>query len=542
MAPFPISPLLLGPLTFFGLLLLALLGLGRVPIGYNLRNLLVRWPTTLLTALAFVLVVGLLTVMLAFVNGLYQVTTGSGQPGNVVVMSEGATDELFSHLTYQDSGDIERHPHVMHDEQGRALASWELYLVVNQPIPGSEATARKRRFLQVRGLDDPARSGQVHGLHLKPGGRWFSAAGVQALAEEEGEDVIQAVLGEGIARELGQDQGKKSLQVGDLFDIGSRRWIVVGLLRSAGSTFDSEVWAKRQIAGPMFGKESTYTTLVLRTADAATAKATAADLTANYKKSAVQAQVETEYYEKLNETNEQFLFTILVVAIFMAAGGVFAVMNTMFAAISQRIKDIGILRILGYSRRQVLVSFFLESLLLAVLGGILGCSAGALCNGWMASSIVGSSPGGGKSVVLELVVDGNIVAAGLLFSLLMGSLGGLVPALWAVRLRALESLRVEVPRVQLVDSRLVVLRRVQVAQGLKGRVHVRQFGSFHNACRYCLEQEEGTEPVLGQEPCHGLGRLQSIDGGQGMMMAVDVRDADGVLFEEVDQAAHESRP
>jgi ABC-type lipoprotein release transport system permease subunit len=229
--------------------------------------------------------------------------------------------------------------------------------------------------------------------------------------------------------------------VGDLFEIGPRRWIVVGILRSAGSTFDSEVWAKRQIAGPMFGKESTYTTLVLRTADAVTARATAADLTANYRKAAVQAQVERDYYNKLNETNEQLLFAVVFVAVVMALGGVFAVMNTMFAAISQRIKDIGVLRILGYARWQVMVSFFLESLLLALIGGALGCALGSLSNGWMASSIVGSHTGGGKSVVLELVVDGNILAAGMLFALLMGSLGGLIPALWAMRLPALESLR-----------------------------------------------------------------------------------------------------
>jgi ABC-type lipoprotein release transport system permease subunit len=373
---------------------------------------------------------------------MFRLTQGSGQPGNVVVLSEGATDELFSNLVFRDSGDIERHPLVLRDEEGRSLASWELYLVVNQVIPHKSGTARKRRFLQVRGLDDPARSGRVHGLDLYPGGSWFSAAGVQPRpGENKGEQVIQAVLGEGIARELGDDQGKPSLQVGDLFEVGPRRWLVVGLLRSNGSTFDSEVWAKRQIAGPMFGKESIYTTLVLRTAKTADARTMAEDLSANYKKAPVKAQVETDYYDQLNATNQQFLFAIIFVAIFMAVGGVFAVMNTMFAAISQRIKDIGILRILGFARWQVLVSFFLESLLIALAGGLLGCGLGLLSNLVTMSSMVGSGHGGGKSVVVQLVADGNILASGLLFALTMGSIGGLVPSLWAMRLKALESLR-----------------------------------------------------------------------------------------------------
>jgi ABC-type antimicrobial peptide transport system permease subunit len=191
----------------------------------------------------------------------------------------------------------------------------------------------------------------------------------------------------------------------------------------------------------MFGKESTYTTLVLRTAQAADARIMAEDLSANYKKAPVKAQVETDYYDQLNATNQQFLFAIIFVAIFMAVGGVFAVMNTMFAAISQRIKDIGILRILGFARWQVLVSFFLESLLIALAGGLLGCALGLLSNLVTMSSMVGSGHGGGKSVVVPLVADGNILASGLLFALIMGSIGGLVPSLWAMRLKALESLR-----------------------------------------------------------------------------------------------------
>jgi ABC-type antimicrobial peptide transport system permease subunit len=125
----------------------------------------------------------------------------------------------------------------------------------------------------------------------------------------------------------------------------------------------------------------------------------------------------------------------------MAIGGVFAIMNTMFAAISQRTKDIGVLRILGYGRWQLLTSFFLESILLALVGGLVGCALGAPANGWTASSIVGSGTGGGKSVVLKLVVDWRILGAGLAFSLFMGNVGGIFPALSAMRLRPLESLR-----------------------------------------------------------------------------------------------------
>jgi ABC-type lipoprotein release transport system permease subunit len=414
---------------------------GKVPLKYNARNLVVRWRTTLLTGLAFTLVVGLMTFMLAFVNGMYVLTQGSAHPGNVVVMSEGATDEAFSNLGFGDITKVERHASVVHDEEDKPLASWEVYIVVNQPIPNAKPGGRQRRFLQMRGIDDPARSGRVHNLALHPGGAWFSQAGVQDVpGTTTREQAIQVVLGEGLARELGPDQGKAALQAGDLFDMADRRWLVVGVMKSAGSTFDSEIWAKRQIVGPMFGKES-YTTVVLHTRDAETARATAADLSANFNQPAVLAQTEEDYYDKLSGTNRQFLFAVVFVAFWMAIGGVFGVMNTMFAAIAQRSKDLGVLRILGYSRWQLLLSFLLESLMLALIGGLIGVAIGSLCDGWTATSVAGTGQGGGKSVVLKLAVDMRILAGGVLFALGMGVIGGLVPALTAMSGKALSAVR-----------------------------------------------------------------------------------------------------
>jgi ABC-type antimicrobial peptide transport system permease subunit len=462
MFPFlPVSPKLLGPLLGTVSVLIILFFLGKVPIGYNLRNLAVRWRTTFLTALAFTLVVSLLTVLLAFVKGMDKLTEGSGQPGNVMVLSDGATDELFSTLAYNDTNNVEREKasadpdgrplkqpvQVEQVERGKEkvyLCSRETYLVVNQPIRVAPGEPERRRFVQVRGLVDAEIAGLVHGIQLEPGGSWFSDAGVRAHAKGKpatGQEAIEAVLGAGVARVLGPDQNKPNLEVNDEFELGDRKWVVAGILQSAGSTFDSEIWAKQPLVGPMFRKEN-YTSIVLRTPDAASAKALASHLTKQFKTAAVQAQPETEYYAKLSETNQQFLVAIIFVSVVMAIGGVFGVMNTMFAAISQRTKDIAVLRILGFARRQILISFFLETMVIALVGGLLGCALGSLVHGHGATSIVGTSMGGSpKSVALKLIVDGNVLGAGLLFTLIMGVLGGLLPALSAMRLKPLESLR-----------------------------------------------------------------------------------------------------
>jgi ABC-type lipoprotein release transport system permease subunit len=510
-----LSPKIIVPLAAGLALLIALLAISKVPLGYNIRNLLVRWRITFLTALAFTLVVSLLTVMLAFVNGMYRLTEASGQPGNVMILSDGATDELFSNLAKSDTTNLERQPGVEYadiDGTKVPLCSKEVYIVVNQPIPPEDGPAgslqvrgkistppadrtefsltddegkewkfhisdaiqskvrtiktddlavvvyekkgeelwatdvrvsNKRRFVQVRGIEDYRVSSVVHGMELFPGGEWFTDPGVQepkGKATGKGAlPLIKVVVGEGVARILGQDQKKESLEVGDTFELGPRRWIVTGIMKSAGSTFGSEIWAKHNLVGPMFGKDQ-FTCLVARTKDAATASNLAEYLRKDFKP-AVRAEPELEYYSKLSETNKQFSIAIYFVTIIMAIGGVFGVMNTMFAAISQRIKDIGVLRILGFARWQILVSFFLETLVIALVGGLLGCALGYLWDGVTATSIVSSGQGGGKTVVLKLVVDADTLAIGVLFTLIMGALGGLVPSLSAMRLRPLESLR-----------------------------------------------------------------------------------------------------
>lgn len=428
------------------LVLMALLFVvGKVPLSYNLRNLMVRWKTTVMTGLAFTLVVALMTVMLAFVNGMYKLTEKSGQPGNVIVLADGATDESFSTLSFVDSSDIEREPGVLKDDSGAALCSKEVFVIVNQEIPVPAGEKPRRRFVQVRGVEDPAMAGTVHGLKLKEGGRWFSDAGIEeaesAVQGAASNVVIQAVLGNGLAAELGNDRpGKKPLHVGETFSLGARTWKVVGLLDSTGSTFDSEVWAKRARVGEDFGKANMFSSYLIRTAGPEAAE-TLAEQLKGYKKAALNPQPETKYFLAQAETGKQFLVAIIVIAVVMAVGGVFGVMNTMYAAISQRTKDIGVLRILGYARWQILVSFLLESLVLALLGGLLGCAIGMAADGLTARSVVSSGPGGGKSVVLQMVVSREILMTGLLLSLGMGAIGGFLPAVSAMRLRALESLR-----------------------------------------------------------------------------------------------------
>jgi ABC-type antimicrobial peptide transport system permease subunit len=522
MTRFEVSPVLILPFVAILVVVSVLAVAGRVPIKYNLRNLLVRWPMTLLTALAFTVVIALLTYLLAMVKGMWQLTEDSGHPANVIVMSDGSTDESYSYLSLADSSHLDHEPGIALSGQGKPLCSREVYILASMTILPSGGKARQeqargqikrvrsddtfivtddhgqdvlyhlaekarvlvdavesdlefakpgdlvwlayevrgtdriatevrvsgqQRFVQVRGVEDPLIAAEVHSLELQDG-QWFGSAGIEQLPVtekgKEPETAVQAVLGEGVAKALGPDLNKPSLQVGDAFLLGPMKWKVVGILKSSGTIFGSEVWTRRSYVSQRYGKAFTISSVTIRAENPEAAAKLTANLRENFKRAKLNPQSEIDYYSKQRSFLTVLLTAIVVLTIFMALGGIFGVMNTMFAAISQRTKDISVLRILGYARWQILVSFVLESLLIAVVGGLLGCALGALgtiLSGGKMTSVIGSEGGWGKTVELRLLVTANTVLIGVLLSMVMGLLGGLLPALAAVRLKPLKAMR-----------------------------------------------------------------------------------------------------
>jgi ABC-type antimicrobial peptide transport system permease subunit len=236
------------------------------------------------------------------------------------------------------------------------------------------------------------------------------------------------VTGDGIARQFGADAGGRPLTAGDTFEPAGRTWKVTGVLASEGSTFSSELWADVLYVRKLFRKD-VWTSVVYRVSpeSAANARASAYHVRARYKDE-VHVQPETEYHAQLSQTNRQLLVGISFVAGVAAIGGVFGLMNTMFAAVAHRATDLAVLRVLGFRRWQIAVSLVLESVGLALAGGLLGCAVALLADGLPMTSMVGSGGMSGKTVMLNLAVGPPVLLAGLLFALMLGRLGGLVPA------------------------------------------------------------------------------------------------------------------
>lgn len=381
-----------------------------VPVNYSYRNLIVRWRTTLMTAAGFTLVVTALIIMLAFITGVQKVSVVTGESENVMVLKKGATDEVLSEVSYRQAFQIETAPGVLRGTSGRPLASRELFMVIS---PTNLETS-KTSFLQIRGvfpvaLDVHTRVHVVQGRMFKRHHR-------------------ELIVGAGMAREM-------ELRVGDRLPIGRTEWDVVGIFESSGSTLEAEAWCDLDQLAGQFHRKGTYSSIVIRTANALAAQELV-DFLGDSLLADAEAMVETTYYARQAEQLEVIRVGAFVIAFFMGIGAVLGVTNTMFAAIGQRIKDIAVLRVMGFGRFEILVSFLLEALLIALVGGALGSMLGYTINGLTLSTAMGA-----KLVAFAFTVDAPILITALVFTVVMGFVGGLLPALSAMRVSPLEALR-----------------------------------------------------------------------------------------------------
>ncbi len=251
-------------------LILWTLPIRKVPPRYNLRNLQVRWLTTLVTALVFTVVTGALTGMLAFVTGMNRVTAGSGHPGNVLILSDGATDEAFSNLPMISTEELPDKLQAMIEKRdGEFMVSREVYVVVVYKIPNASAGGRQRRFVQMRGMVNMPIAAAIHEISLAEG-TWPSAAGARKVTvTRDGTavtaDATEIVLGHGVAQAFGANVGKAILTPGDVVEIGNNRlWVVVGVMEPGTNTFGSEIWARHTIVQDTFGRNNppSYTSYV----------------------------------------------------------------------------------------------------------------------------------------------------------------------------------------------------------------------------------------------------------------------------------------
>jgi len=384
-----------------------------IPINYNLRNLLVRRTTTLMTMSGIALTVAVFLAALALVNGLRATLESTGNPLNLLVLSKGATTELNSTLaeqTYRDllfTAGIARAPGA-----GSPEASLELVTVVNLPKPGDPAgqSTTLRGLLPV-GIE-------MRNLKLQSG-RWF----------QTGQREI--VVGASVARRCA------AARVGGQLHIGNSDWQVVGITDGGHSAVNSEMFADLNQVSTDFNRREQYSSVLVRAESASTISALAYSID-NDRRLNAKAQSELDYYAQQTASGTPMLQLGLMVAFIMAIGSSFAAMNTMYATIARRAREIGTLRVLGFSKASIMMSFLAESAILASVSGLIGCLLVLPLN--RVTTSVGNFTTMSETG-FTFHVGPQVALAGIGFSVAMGLLGGFFPARSAARKDILRALR-----------------------------------------------------------------------------------------------------
>ena len=357
-------------------------------------------------------VVGVLVALLAMSGGLAQTLRATGSNDTAIVLRAGATGELTSAMTHGDATLVAQAPGIARDARGVPLASPELLMVVNLRKRGSSGDAN----VQLRGVGPLARAVHTHVRLLQ--GRWFKP-GLREL-----------VVGVGAEREFA------GVKLGDSVRLGRQPWKVVGVFRS-GDAHDSELWADADTMASTYrwGDFSVVNVRLAKPSDFATLKAA---LLSNPQLH-VMVQTTRAYYAAQSEGVTKVIRIVgIAVGVIMALGAIFGALNTMYAAISARGREIATLRAIGFGGLPVVLAVLLETLLLALLGGVLGGAiAWLLFNGYTVSTLGADF----SQVVFQFHVSPVLLVQGLKWALAIGFIGGIFPALRAARVPVSVALR-----------------------------------------------------------------------------------------------------
>ena len=383
-----------------------------IPLKYNLRNLRVRWRLTLATALGVALVVAVFIMVMALARGLSATYVSTGDERNLLVLRKGSTAESNSQLTRNEISRIRYLDGIVRGADGGPLVSPEIIVLMNLPrIDGSGTANVLVRGMRAAGLELRPQVRLVEGRMFRPGLR---------------ECVVSRRIADRFA----------DCRVGQSFRSGTTVWRVVGMFDAAKTAYESEIWIDADEARAVF-KRDFYGSVLLRAAGPAAAASLIKRIEGD-RILTVRVLPETEYYREQTKMAGPIQFLGGFLAIIMSIGAAFSAMNTMYAAIGSRTREIGTLRVLGFKRREIYASFLIESIALALIGGLLGCLLSLPLNG-IATGTIGWNTF--AEIAFEFRITGELLMRGMLFALVMGILGGLLPARTAARKPVLDALR-----------------------------------------------------------------------------------------------------
>ena len=385
-----------------------------IPISYNIRNVFQRPVSTLTTALGVGLTVSIFIGALALASGFQAALIKSGSNNNAMALRKGADSEISSGITRDQASILRALPDVAFGRDGRPLVSADLVVVTNKPRLGQPGSSN----LTVRGIDPAS-------LALRPqikitAGRMF----------QPGSDEV--MVGERISKRFA------NCGIGDRIRFQQRDFSVVGHFTADGASFESEIWGDNTVLMPALQRDNVFQSVTFRLTDPKRFEALEKQLEAD-PRLGIQLRRESEFYSSQSELLGNIIrFMGVFITAIMAVGAVFGAMNTMYAAVGSRTREIATLLVLGFTPVSVMLSFMIESVILALFGGLIGCLLVLPINGIVTSTTNFSSF---SELAFAFRVTPPALVAGLVFAGLMGLVGGFLPSLRAARQPLATSLR-----------------------------------------------------------------------------------------------------
>jgi putative ABC transport system permease protein len=377
-----------------------------IPLIYNIRSVRARWTSTIVAVLGIAGTVGVFVAMLSLARGFRATLVASGSEDNALVLRGGATSEMMSGIQLDMVKIIQDAPGVAHDGSNPLVTS-EVVVIAPFPLRATGTDAN----VQIRGVS--ANVLEVRKNVKMAQGRMFRPG------------LSELIVGKNASATY------SGLTVGNTVDFGSGHWQVVGVFDTGGSSFDSEVWCDARVLDDVYKRPTNIF-------QSATVHLTSAAAYQQFKDSVtsdprlnVDVSREIDYYAKQSTTMTR-LITVLggLVAFVMAIGAIFGALNTMYSAVSERGREIGTMRALGFGAAAVVFSFLVEALFISFIGGAIGCVAVLPLNGLTTSTMNMQTF---SNIAFAFRITPPLLVGGIIFALAMGLLGGFLPAIRAAR-------------------------------------------------------------------------------------------------------------
>jgi len=384
-----------------------------IPVSYSFRNLLTRRLTTFLTATGMALVVFVFASILMLSAGLEKTLIDTGSEDNVIVTRKAANSEVQSGVERQQAAIVESLPEIATGVDGEPLLAKELVVLISMPKRGSDKPAN----VVIRGISQAS-------IKLRPQVRMAEGR----LPRPGSAEII---AGSTIAKRF------KGGGIGESLRFGMRDWTVVGIFDAGATGFSSEIWGDATQLMQAF-RRPVYSSVTFKLVNSSDFPLLKARLESDPRLT-LDVRRETQYYRDQSEVMAKFLRILgISLTVIFSLGAIIGAMITMYAAVANRVGEIGTLRALGFQRFSIMSAFLMEALLLGLTGGV----TGLVCASFLQLITISTMNWQTFSeLAFSFTLTFDIAWKSLLFSIMMGLVGGVIPAVRASRLKIVDALR-----------------------------------------------------------------------------------------------------